>query len=239
MLASSTMAQESDWFMICDADEFYSEPQKEAIKKTILSTSADAVAVKARYFFFNFKNFIYVELPRLFRATSGMYFLPGQFPHYSTGKPYYSEKHPYQTILESDPMAHYSLVKRPTSEIKRRIMEYCAAQRERWIFDWIDDVLLKWTPERAEEIYSLNERKYNGKGGIIYEGGCEAQKLMAYTGPHPEIMSGHPFRHIDDVRKVEFVASPASSYVFPRHHFANMIIRTMQKISSVLRRLRL
>lgn len=235
MLKVSKLMKEANWCMICDADEFYSEDQKKIIKRTLETTSNDAFEFSARFFFYNFKYFYVMTLPRLFRVTKGMFFLPGQVPFYREGRPYYSDTNPLQLLLADNPMFHYSFVRKPSHEIRRRIIEYCAAQRYSYVLDWIDQVFLKWTPEKAEEIYQLNAEKFRGKGGIIFDGNCEAQKLRIYEGEHPNILDAHPFRYIDDIRLTEKLSLSAKKSILLQHRIAHYSIRLMRFVFAVIR----
>lgn len=239
VLKMSRLINKADWYMICDADEFYSDRQKETVRKALENTTNDAFSLNARYFFYNFEYFIYMyRLVRIFRVTDGMYFKPGQFPYYADGRPYYDDTNPSELILEDDPMFHYSFVKKPSSEIKRRIMEYCAAQRYKFVFDWIEQVYLKWSRENAEEIYELNARLFNGQGGIFFDGHHDAQRLRVYKGEHPRIMNNHPFRHIKDIREIEELPSKVRQTIGIQHHVAHYLVRFFQKVNSVLRTIR-
>ncbi len=230
-LRVSKLIKKADWYMICDADEFYSGKQKEAIREVLETTMQDAFEVDARCFFYNFKNFIYVSLNRFFRVTEGMFFKPGQFPHYANGQEY--QCNASEILLKDGPMFHYSFTKRPCCEIKRRVMEYCAVQRYRWVFDWIDQVYLQWTQENAEEIYELNRRRFNGQGGILFNGACDAQKLQVYEGKHPKVMDDHPYRHIEDIRKIHWPPKPAHKYITMRHRLSHYGLRLGRRVKSV------
>lgn len=237
-LQKSKLLPHADWIMICDADEFYTEQQKSELRRLLLSTSRDAIAVSAYMFFFGFENYLRQTLVRFFRVTPGMYFRPGQYPFYSDGRPYYDDiNNPPLMTLAQDPMFHYSFVKRTSSEIRRRIMEYCAAQRDRRIFDWIDEVYLAWRPENAEDIYSLNRRRFGGTG-ILFVTNNGSEILERYSGPHPAITDSHPFRHVRDVRSVESKSGPASRQIRFRHHVAHYGIRILQWISGIYRSLK-
>jgi len=235
VLKVSRLINRADWYMIFDADEFYSDKQKETILTTLQKTGKDAFSVNARCFFYNFEYFIKMDLTRFFRVTEGMYFMPGQYPFYADGKQYFDEANPYVLLLEDDPMFHYSFVKRPSSEIKRRIMEYCAVQRHRYVFDWINQVYLQWSPEKSEEIYDFNRIRFNGKGGIFLDEDYQAYRLQIYDGEHPNIIKNHPFRYINDVRKIEKLEQDIFKYVKTRHHVAHYMMRYLQKLSSTIR----
>ncbi len=234
-LAISKRIKDADWYMICDCDEFYSDRQKITIREALETAAQDAFKVNARYFFYNFKYFIYMHLSRFFRVTEGMFFRPGQYPFYANSKAYYEES-PAVLLLEDDPMFHYSLTKRPCCEINRRLMEYCAVQRNRWVFDWIDQVYLQWTPERAEEIYELNRKRFNGQGGIFFGGCHDAQRLQIYEGEHPGVLDNHPYRHIEDIRQIHWPAKPAYKYITMRHRASHYGLRFGRSVKSVIRK---
>lgn len=225
-LKISRKIREADWYMICDADEFYSDEQKAALRKELGSADRDSLHVNSRYFFYNFKHFIYMPLGRFFRVTEGMFFKPGQFPHYADGRPY--ESAPSYLLLKDAPMFHYSFVKRPAAEIKRRIMEYCAVQRYKWVFDWIDQVYMQWSEKRAEEIYELNRIRFNGQGGIFFDGAHEAQRLQVYNGEHPGLLDDHPYRQIEDIRKIYPTSGPAAEYITMRHRLSHYGLRFLR-----------
>ena len=237
-LEISKRIKDANWYMICDADEFYSDEQKKAIRAALETATQDAYRVNSRYFFYNFQYFIYMQLGRFIRVTDGMYFMPGQFPFYASKKPYYSEEDPPEVLLRDNPMFHYSLTKRPESEIKRRLMEYCAVQRHREVFDWIDQVYLQWNEENAEQIYALNRARFDGQGGIFFSGCHEAQRLQVYTGEHPAILDGHPYRRIKDVRKLHWPPKHAYQYILWRHYAAHYGMRLCKAIASALRKIR-
>ncbi len=235
VLKVSKRIKDADWYMICDADEFYTEKQKESLLRDLVNTEFDLNLVNAMMFFYNFKFFISQSLGRFIRVIDGMFFKPGQFPYYANGKPYNDNSSKDSTkLLSNAPMYHYSFVKRPSQEIKRRIMEYCATQRERYVFDWIEQVFLRWSPENSEEIYSLNKKLFNGDG-IFFDGAGDNQKLKEYKGEHPENLDSHPFRNLDDVRKVEELPRRPIEYVQAKHHIAYKAVRFVQSIKGMLR----
>jgi len=232
VLKVSRLIKKADWYMICDSDEFYTDTQKKYIRGKLASTEKDAFAFSARVFFFNFQYHINHILPRLFRVTKRMEFRPGQFPYYGNGRPYY--EYPDNTpciLLGDDPIFHYSFAKRPSQEIKRRTMEYCAVQREKHVFDWIDKIYLKWSPENSEEIYKLNKKMF-GWDGIVFS---EEQRLQVYKGRHPSILDHHPFRYLADVREEYKLTGEVGDYIKKRHHFAHILMRILQRVSSVTR----
>jgi len=233
VLKISKLIKEAQWYMICDADEFYSDRQKEILRRDIKNIDADLNSVNARMFFYNFRYFITQPLARFIRLTDSMFFKPGQFPYYANGKPY-TKNDESNVLLSDDPMFHYSFVKRSRQEVKRRIMEYCATQRQRYVFDWIEQVYLRWSEENAEQIYALNNKKFNGSG-IFFDGGGHDQKLQEYLGTHPAILDHHPFRNLDDVRTVEKLSKKPMNYVQARHHAAFKMVRFAQSIKGILR----
>ena len=238
VLRISKRIKDADWYMICDADEFYSQKQKRTIRDTLATSAQDAFCVNSRYFFYNFKYFINMPLGRFFRVTPGMFFMPGQFPFYANKQPYFPDGIELPMLLKGDPMFHYSFTKRPICEIKRRLMEYCAVQRFRYVFDWIDQVYLQWTEESAEKIYAWNRDHFNGKGGIFFEGCHGAQQLQIYNGEHPEVLDRHPYRHIEDIRKLYHPPKPAHGYILFRHHFAHYGMRFCKQGAALLRSLK-
>lgn len=234
VLRVSRRIKDADWFFIIDSDEFYTDAQKSRIRQILEKTDKDAIRVSARMFFYNFNYYIDQTMGRIIRVTNQMFFKPGQFPHYADGTPYFIYSgNSSKLILQDDPMFHYSFVKRPSSEIKRRLGEYCATQQDESVFDWIDEVFLRWSPERAKEIYAWNQKRFN-KNGISFGG--SQQRLKFYSGDHPDILNNHPFRYIDDVRSLEKLEKSASEYILVRHRLAHHGLRFLQKVKALVPR---
>lgn len=226
VIRTSRLFNQADWCFISDSDEFYTSEQLTQIHKCLKHTDYNIVTVTARMFFFNFRYYIEQSLNRFIRVTPGLFFKPGQVPHYQNGQPYASG----ETILQNDPMFHYSFVRRTELEIQRRIMEYCANQRDRRIFEWIDKVYLTWTPENAEAIYAINET-ITGNRGINFV--PPAKPLNKYEGPHPAVLDEHPFRHLDDVRNLSNFGPnerSALSALAWHHHWQHQIKRVWESV---------
>jgi len=237
VLKISKCIKEADWYMICDSDEFYTDRQKDVIWKTLETADKDAFAVKDRMFFNNFTCYVDQSLARFFRVTPGMFFKPAQFPFYKDGKPYYDYSvNPPSLLLENDPMFHYSFVRKPCREIQRRIMEYCAVQHYQSVFSWIDNVYLQWNEENAEKIYEINRKCFGGKGGIFMNADEEILRLRIYNGDHPQILDNHPYRHIEDIRKIHWPEKAAHKYVLLRHHITHYSLRFCKFIKSILQK---
>lgn len=190
--------QENDWYFLCDADEFYTNSQKKSLKKTLANTKKDYIKIHDRMFAYNFQYYRDGIHGRFYRFKKGMRFAwYGQQPLYKNGNYYKNESN--TEALKDNPMFHYSFVKITDREMKRRKMEVKGGRRTKDIYRWIEKIYLKWTEEKAENIYRKNKKLF-GTYGWFYK---ENKTLKKYTGPHPKILDNHPYRHVKDMRNVK------------------------------------
>ncbi|MAG44568.1 hypothetical protein CL633_01635 [bacterium] len=201
--------QQDNWYFLVDSDEFYTKESLKEIKKTIIKTDKDFFYVHDRMFFYNFKYFISATHGRLFRLTNGLHFKPAQWPCYANGTPYVSHPEKVGYLLKGEPMFHYCFIRSTRRILKKIQMEFLSGAYKSLVFVWLDEIFLNWTENKAEEIYKKNQ-KITNIFGILYGG--EPLKLEKYNDSHPEALDDHPYRHIKDIRKVDF-KSKGSDYI--------------------------
>jgi len=188
-----------DWYFLCDVDEFYTKEQKKELKKILKATQKDYLRVHNRMFIYNFVYYIDGIHGRFYRYKEGMKFgFYGQHPCYKDGIEYVNCKEKIGSVLEDDPMFHYSFVRKTSREWKRRIMEVKGRRRTKGIYAWINKSYLKWDEKNAEKIYEQNKVLFGKYGWFSNDG----RIIKKYTGLHPEILMNHPYRHIQDIRKL-------------------------------------
>lgn len=197
MVRASMYNEPDNWIFVVDADEFYTNEQLGKIRATLEETDKDLISVHARMFVYNFRCFIPVLHARLIRITKGMIFKPSQNPHYKNGNSYSKRPEETDTVLENDPMFHYSFVKPPIRMNKRLEMEVQGGRRSPAVLRWFEDVFMKWSEQDADDIYKKN-KTITGNSGILFAGPSE--RIQIYNGRHPEVLNEHPFRWTKDVR---------------------------------------
>jgi len=175
------MCKTGDYFIPLDVDEYYSDIFIERIN--ILTSSeynVDYVKAVGDCYGFSFqwrlifKNQLYWEKDVLFKVEDMFHFVPSHKPSHIG--------HTRYTSLENS-VFHYTWV-RPGDRIRIRMKTSGFYPN---MPQWFED---NWYKIKLTE--DLQQPAHSG----------ETFSLAKYTGNHPSILNNHPWRHIEDVRKI-------------------------------------
>lgn len=174
-----------NWLFYFDDDRFFLKQDLAKIKEKIQTIESPHFSFKSRYFFYNFRfnqlceggNFGYKILEDMdFRGIS--------YPCYPDGRK-------FDCFHMSDVTEfHYSYVKKPERMKARWDMSVeKGTVASATLYDqWMD---IKWEGEK--DIYKQREKMFE----IRPEG-----KFNIYRGSHPAVLDNHPWRHVEDIRRL-------------------------------------
>jgi len=176
-----------NWVFHWDDDVFFIRRDLQEMRHVMERTDRDSLSIQARHFFYNFRfNIKQNDKGWVFRVVDG-----SRLKRISSH--YYSDDTPYNTVqMENGIIAfHYGYVKRPERMKARWTM---SVEKGTSISK---DRFEKWMGVSWDKDEDIHKSKETICGFIV--GG----RFNIYNGIHPEALDNHPWRHIDDVRKME------------------------------------
>lgn len=183
---TSRFYQPGNWVFHWDDDLFFFDRDLQKIKHAMEHSKEDALEFNSRYFFYNFRfNSLRSSGIYCYRITDGLKFKVLMTACYADGRKYSVRK------LDGIIAFHYGCVKRPERQRARWVMSVekrsnaSVGRYDKWMgVSWKrDEDILKSANVLKELIL--------GDSVNIYEGG------------HPEALANHPWRNIEDVRRLE------------------------------------
>ena len=178
--------QPGNWVFHWDDDLFFFEKDLEKIKNAMEHSKEDALDFNSRYFLYNFRfNCLRRSGIYCYRIVEGLKFKVLMTAYYADGRRYSIKR------IDDITVFHYGCVKKPERQRARWVMSVEKGSKASvGRFDkWMG---ISW--ERDEDIFkSANAIKELISGDAV----------NIYEGEHPEALASHPWRHIDDVRRVE------------------------------------
>lgn len=182
----SSYYRPGNWVFHWDDDIFFFDDDLRKIRQAMENADRDSLSIDTRHFFYNFRfNIRQNDTGWAFRIKEGAY-LKGVSAHY------YKDGRPYDHFQLEDSITafHYGYVKRPERMRARWALsvekgtEASVNRFEKWMS-------VSW--EKDEDIQKSDDTLAN-----IFAGG----KLNVYNGKHPEVLDEHPWRYINDVRRL-------------------------------------
>jgi|26BtaG_2_1085354.scaffolds.fasta_scaffold08577_2 hypothetical protein len=190
----STLPRESElwkpgnWVFQLDDDLFFFEKDLAKIRKAMKDCKSPALEFNMRYFIYNFRlNFFQKSLDLCYKISNDF---DEKFVMKGVGYPRMRDGSKYQTDFRSEIIVHhYSYVKTPERMAPRWVMsvEKGTSSSVGRFAAWMDVDL---NAEFAQLEKDLSR---------IRDGGG----LNIYKGKHPEILDGHPWIDIEDVRQLK------------------------------------
>jgi len=176
-----------NWVVFWEDDIFFLEENLSKIKDAMQNSKNDALGADIRYFFYNFR-FNFLEKGKgfyFFRIVDG-FRLKGITAHcYRDGRRF------SESLLDNMLIFHYGHVKRPERMKARWVMSMEKGTKasigrfEKWMsVSWNED----------EDIFNTH--------GIL-EGIRPRGILNVYNGKHPKVLDVHPWRNLEDVRRIK------------------------------------
>jgi len=181
--------QPGNWIIQWDDDILWFDEELKKLREILETTSQDRVRFRERRFTYNFRfNVVAINgSHRIDRITPGCYYKPLVHLYYKTGKEYLNlPPHPINVF-------HYTLIKRPERMNARWVMSIekgTGSSKSRYT-NWMG---IEW---KSDEDFLRN------KDTVAFILGSASDDVNIYDGKHPKILDAHPWRHIDDVRKMK------------------------------------
>lgn len=181
-----------NWYTSWDDDMFFFDGDLHRLRRIMEMTEYDTLSFRERRFIYNFKfNTMGNGRWYFHRITEGCRFKPLMKLCYADGSRY--DKRKERCHLEELCFFHYVYVKRP-SRIKARWditieKQGPTSPAVTYFKEWMT---IKW--ERNEDI--LNHKN-------TIEKIQKQEGLNVYEGSHPEVLSEHPWRNLEDVRRIK------------------------------------
>lgn len=176
-----------NWVFHWDDDILFFNNDLQKIRHTMRHTDCDSLRINTRHFFYNLRfNIKQNDTGWIFRIVDGSY-LKGVSSHYYEDGRQYSHAQ-----LAGDIVAfHYGYIKKSERMKARWVLSVekgTEASRDK--FDrWMG---VTWNGDKS--IYKSDD---------ILTSILPIGKLNVYDGPHPEGLDEHPWRHIDDIRRLD------------------------------------
>ncbi|MFX1328188.1 MAG: glycosyltransferase family 2 protein [Promethearchaeota archaeon] len=211
-LAVSECFKPGNWIIQWDDDDFFLRDDFIKLKNIMKNTKYDTLVFNERRFIYNFRFNCYkkkakgrmniggIQIDRItpgakYRASIGKKTHPRLY--YKNGKTYNKIKY-----LKDITLFHYCYVKPPERMKSRWEMNLeRSIPRSDGIKTWVvsqdrtrfkDFMSIKWSDD--EDIF--NSKK-------IIEEFMNKKEFNVYNGKHPEILDKHPWRFVDDIRKIK------------------------------------
>lgn len=175
-----TFCDVGDYFISLDADEFYFNDHIERLNLLMKEGKADVIGSYGLHFAFSFKwrmvvnNKMVKGKNHVLKKTSNLYFIPTHRPR-NIG-PICVENKEYVGL------AHYMWVK-PTDKMRTRHKT-----------SGFVPGMVEW--------FNKNWDTVELKDGAAYDYYLGKFILNRYDGNHPEILNNHPWKNIEDVRRI-------------------------------------
>jgi len=178
-----------NWIIQWDDDIFWFNEDLKTIRKTLETTNYDKIKFKQHKFTYNFRFGSWTTGGIPFdRITDGCYYTPIANLHYKDGGLYSRNEKQIDIVTY-----HYTLIKRPERMDARQVMSIekgTSASIGRFK-KWME---IKW--ENDEEFLK-------NKKDVAYTLGVNPDDVHVYYGKHPEILDDHPWRYIEDIRRIK------------------------------------
>lgn len=185
------------WIMGWPDDQFYFDKDLKKIRNILEKTDSDRVWFSCRKFIYNFRFNVLQYSSRqkgameINRLTPGCYYTPIHHLHYKNGRRYVQVNKGGRIPIT---MFHYSSVKKIERMNARCHMTLETPRRYTLSAGWFEKWMsVKWIND--EDIF-----KYKDTLAFILS--TDPERINIYKGRHPEVLDDHPWRNINDVRKI-------------------------------------
>jgi len=173
-----------NWVFQWDDDLLFMNDDLRKLRKMMQCCKKDSLNFMCRWFSYNFRFNVFTRMgPVCYRITDGLTLRGVLVAYYKDGRSY-SVSYPNSIVA-----FHYSFVKKMD-----RLRARLALSAEKGTPGAMDKLNLwesiKWNKDK--DIFNDDDiKKMMGKG-----------ELNIYEGAHPEALDSHPWRYIDDVRRL-------------------------------------
>jgi len=181
----SVFYKPGNWIFHWDDDCFYMEKELSTLRIAMEATENDSISFANRNFIYNFRfNSMERGLIISYRIVDGLRFTGVSNVHYSDGRRIGAQH------IEGVTRFHYNYVKKPERMKARFVMSVEKGTKES-VGRYEQWMSVRW--DKDEDIF---------KSRAIVESIRPGEGLNIYNGMHPEAVANHPWRQIDDVRKL-------------------------------------
>ncbi len=174
-----------NWIFQWDDDVLFFDKDLPKIRHAMEHSKEDSLEFNSRYFIYNFRfNCLRNSGIYCYRILDDMKFRILMRPAYPNGQKFNIKK------IDDIPLFHYGCVKK------------CERQRARWVMSVEKGA--KVSIPRFDNWMSVSWKQDKDifKNESIIKDLTAGDVVNIYEGEHPEVLTNHPWRHIDDVRKV-------------------------------------
>lgn len=184
----SPLYKPGNWILCCDDDLFFFRKDWESLKEAMQSPPEDQIIFPSRQFFYNFRFNVFEGR----RGGVFAYRIRDDLRLVGTGSPYYKSGGRFtMQVLPRVTAFHYGHIKKVKRMKARWVMSVEKGTKSSvgCFKDWMS---VSWKED--DDIFNSEDII---EGIRAYKGG-----LNIYTGEHPEFVANHPWRNIDDVRRL-------------------------------------
>ena len=172
-----SLCNRGDYFIVLDADEFYTDACISEMNDLMREDKIETIYIENNFFIFSFKWSIDFgdasSIAIVIKKIDGFYFAP-------TSKRIEAGKR--SVTIDGFNRFHYMWLK-PKSRLLTRMR---TSMRYKGMVSWFEEA---WQNLRLED-------------GIKYKSYNKDFTLHRYAGAHPSVLDHHPWRHVDDIRRL-------------------------------------
>lgn len=182
----SVFYESGNWIFHWDDDLCFLNEDLPKIKYAMEHSREDALDFNSRYFIYNFRfNCLRYSGIYCYRITDGLRYRALMTALYANGQRYSTRK------IDDITAFHYGCVKKPERQGARWVMSVekgskaSLSRYDKWMG-------ISW--EQDNDIF---------KNEDVIKDLVAGDTMNIYKGEHPEVLAGHPWRNINDIRKVK------------------------------------
>ena len=188
MGVAEMMARGCDWFRFWDCDTYFFDKDLSKVKETMETTSKDCLTWCERRFLFNWRLNTREVSGRFYRVTDGMFLKPISRVHHKDGS-FYNDN------TQQLPITPYHFTQ--AKKLARAEFRFQLSKE-------------KGTPG-IDELWEKYKNFKLPPAEAWWEHDKEVCELVGGYGPtylplehqYPEVLDGHPYRFVNDIRTVE------------------------------------
>jgi len=172
-----SLCNKGDYFIMLDADEFYTDACISEMNELMEENEIEAIYIDVNFFMFSFKwllDYGTVHSEEIaIKNVDGFHFRPTS-QRINVGK--------RSARIGGSNRFHYKLVK-PKARLLTRMR---TSMRYKGMVEWLEDA---WQTLRLVD-------------GVLHKDYHTNYTLHRYDGEHPGVLDNHPWRHIEDIRRL-------------------------------------
>lgn len=172
-----SICRQGDYFIVLDADEFYADSCIDEMNRLMRENKVETIYFKENSFAFSFRWIVSFGkdsfVPVIVKKVEGFHFAP-TLKRINAGE--------RSVSIDGFNRFHYKWLK-PKARLMTRMR---TSMQYKGMASWLDDA---WQNVRLEE-------------NIVYKSYSSDFTLHRYDGEHSSLLASHPWRHIEDIRRI-------------------------------------